>query len=82
MLPRAFGIASIDMIILEEIKKIIPIQTDAITPVSSELNMWPIIIPVRMKNELVSRIDVNVKIKGRAIPELKNIFVIPKSIVV
>ena len=82
MLPNAFGIASMDIIMLDEIKKIIPIHTEAITPVSSELNVWPITIPVSMKNELVNKIEVKVKLNGRAIPELKNNFVIPRSIVV
>ena len=79
--PSIFGIASIDIIILEEIRKMIPIQTEAMTPVSSELNMFPIIIPARIKNELIIKIEGKVKLNGMAMFELKNNFVIARSMV-
>ena len=65
ILPSALGIASTDIIMLEDIRKIIPVQTEAITPVSSELKICPMIIPAKIKKELISVINKNVKINGR-----------------
>ena len=70
--PISFGIASIDIIMLEDIRKRMPAQTDAMTPVSSELKIWPMIAPIIIKKELIIIVDKAVKYRGSIIFELKN----------